>query len=134
MKFVPSGEILIRTLTQSLSASGSVVLALIVAPSTVPPAQVASIVVLPAVGELMVTVQVPAAPVVQSLFDRDATTHWPASAVHTPSTTDFSSVMVSTWFVPASLSSFNGEMLIRTFTQSLFASPLLLPVLSVSRC
>ena len=51
-----SGLMLIRTSTQSLSASGSVVLALIEAPSTVPPAQSASIVVEPAVGDLMVTV------------------------------------------------------------------------------
>src|SRR5688500_166091 len=97
---------LIRTATQFLLASGSLAFALMAAPWTVPPAQRASVLVMPAVGELIVTLQVPAAPVVQPsapagtnaadaplALVRCAVTAWPASAVQTPSETDFSSVI-----------------------------------------
>ena len=122
------GEMLMRTATQSLSASGSVVLAVTVAPSTVPPAQSASTVVLPAVGELMVTWNCPnasvrpengptksaVAPSVLAVIV--AVTVSSANGIHTSCSTDFSSKIVSTWSVPTSLASVSGAMLMRTST------------------
>src|SRR5688500_12284431 len=98
---------LIRTAIQVLLASGSLAFALTEAFSTVPPAHRASVSVVPAVGELIVTLQVPSAPVVQPsaaagtnaadapfALVRCAVTASPANGVHAPSETDLSSVIV----------------------------------------
>src|SRR5688572_24279638 len=148
-----AGVIDSRTATHVLDASGSVDLAPTVAPSTVPPAQLALIAVVPAVKLLMVTVQVPSAAVVQALpsvvslaggpasqsgltrsvstkaavapssLVSPAVTHSPARPVHTPSATDCSRVMVSTWSLPTSLASSAGVIDSRTATHVLDAAP-----------